>query len=111
MSNQVGRILVVLLLGVVPPLLGIAAVARRGGLTWWRAILVAALTEIPVALVVGAFIFFFAECVTAPCPEPSLWERLRWWIVVGAVGAADGAAVAVVVMSLRSLLRRARRAE
>jgi hypothetical protein len=110
MNDEVGRVLMVLLLGAAAPLLGIAAAARRGGLTWPRALLAAALTEIPVALAAGAFIFFFAECVTGPCPEPGLWERLRWWIVVGALGALDGVAVALVVMSLRWTLRRVRRA-
>jgi hypothetical protein len=110
MDDQLGRILLLLFLGVVPPLLGIAAVARGGRLTWRRAVLAAALTEIPVALAAGAFIFLFPECVNAPCPEPGLWERLRWWFVVGGIGAAVGAAVALAVMSLRWTLRRARRA-
>jgi hypothetical protein len=108
MDDQLGRILMLMLLGVVPPLLGIAVVARAGRLTWQRAVLAAAATEIPVALAAGAFIFLFAECVNAPCPEPTLWERVQWWIAVGAIGAAVGAAVAVVVMSLRWSLRRAK---
>ncbi len=70
----------------------------------------AALTEIPVALFAGAFIFLFPECVNAPCPEPSLGERTRWWILVGAIGAAVGAAVALVVMTFRWSFRLAKRA-
>jgi hypothetical protein len=110
MNEQLGRALMVLLVGAAAPLLAIAVAARRGGLTWPRAMLAGALSEIPVALAAGAFIFFFAECVTIPCPEPSLWERLRWWMIVGAVGALDGVAVALVVMSLRWILQRVRRA-
>jgi hypothetical protein len=110
MNDQLGRVLMVLLLGVAAPLLGIAAAARREPLTWPRAVVAGALSEIPVALAAGAFIFFLAECVTGPCPEPSLWERLQWWIMVGTIGALDGVAVALVLMSIRSAFQRLRRA-
>jgi hypothetical protein len=110
MSDQLGRVLMVLLLGAAAPLLGITAAARRERLTLPRAVVAGALSEIPVALAAGAFIFFLAECVTGPCPVPSLWERLQWWIMVGTIGALDGAAVALLVMSIRWALRRVRRA-
>jgi hypothetical protein len=100
-NDQLGRILLVFLVGAAAPLLAITAVSRRWRLTWRLAVLTGALSEAIVALLAGAFIFVFAECLTGPCPATSLWERLRWWIVAGAVGALDGVAVAVVVMSLR----------
>jgi hypothetical protein len=111
MNDQLGRILLVFLVGAAAPLLGITAVARRGSLTWRRALLAGALSEVIVALVAGAFILVFAECLTDPCPASSLWERLQWWIVVGAIGALDGVAVALVVMSIRWTLQRARSAD
>src|SRR5215210_3734838 len=110
MNDQIGRILLVFFIGAAGPLLGIAAVARRGRLTWPRAVLAGALSEVLIALAAGTIIFVFAECLTRPCPASSLWERLLWWMVVGAIGALDGVAVALVVMSVRWTLQRTRRA-
>jgi hypothetical protein len=110
MTDRVFITLLSLLVCVAAPLLGIAMVAGRGHLTWQRAILAAALSEIPVAWAAAALISLFAECVGGPCPEVSLWEQVRWWLVVGGIGALDGAAVAVVALSLRLAVHRVRRA-